>query len=441
MGIVVCVGGYTLQYHVETFDIWTHLCGQSYHYTPLIRCRMDFSGHLDMGALTHAVNLSLQTIPLVGCYFDAESSRPHWVERFSGEEMVTAVEAQTDAEEVVARCMSADRDCAAPAPSFHLTVVKKSSGDTLVAIISHIVCDGAGFKRYLYLLSELYTKLQAGETPLVPAFDARGTRPLFAGMDFREKMKIWRAGMGSYIAHNQSQLGVDFNVGENETFMEKRTLSREAFSALQAFSKARGATVNDGLMALFARAFCRNTGTNHILLPSTMDLRKFIPPGVTCGFSNYSSGCMCYISVEPDDSLSATLSSVSEQMRAYKSGNTILKSVLVWNLVARLIPYPCLKRIYSKIVKQPIISYSNLGILDADKLRFGALSPEDAYLTPAIKPRPYLQLNASTYDGRCTLSCNLYGSRADGEFACRLLDNMYQETAALVSSSLPSADQ
>ena len=392
-----------MKYKVETFDRWQYLCGKSYQYDPLIRCRIDFDGHIDADLLIRAITLSLQTIPLIGLCFDGGGLKPRWVDKgFSGKDIVRIVGAPKNADSLILQCFSDNIDFAAE-PQLKVFVIREDEKDTLCVTISHIVCDGAGFKRYLYLVSDLYTKLQSGDRLPTQSFEPRGTKPLFAGVGLKEKIHILRSDMGAYItAENQVQKGIDLGSGEALVYMKRRILSKAHFFALKAYAKAHGTTLNDGLMALFARAFCKGTGAERVMIPSTMDLRKLIPPDKSYGITNYSSGCMCDISVDADDTLAATIQQVSEQMRIHKTGNVILKSVLLWNIFARF-PYPTLKRLYPKIIKQPIVSYTNLGIIDAKLLKFGDLTIREAYLTPAIKPRPYFQLNVSTYDNRCTL--------------------------------------
>jgi NRPS condensation-like uncharacterized protein len=295
-----------------------------------------------------------------------------------------------------------------------------------------MVCDGIGLKQYLYLLGGPYTALESGGPIPSHPFYPRGYRPLFRGIKLKEKMRILFSEYEvSGSANRKRQPGVSFDKNSREPHMETRRMSKEHFEGLRSFAKANGATVNDILMALYARAFCKNAGVEKIMLPSTMDLRKFMPEGAKFGISNYASACMCHISVQAGDSLADTLGQVSEQMRAHKAGNEILKSVLLWNLAVRFFPYAYLKRNFAKSVTIHMILYSNFGVLEQSLLRFGNLPIENAYLTASVKPAPYMQINASTYNGRCTLCCDFYGSDADEKWVNTLLDDICAEVEAI----------
>jgi len=418
-----------MKHKTEAFDLWQYLCADIF--APLIRCKIDFNGFLDETLLKQAVTASLETLPMIGLCFDGAQVRPRWINKgFSAEDIVRVIHVKEEAEPAVLRRLSAGIDFANE-PQLKLFIVRRQDGDTLCAVISHMVCDGAGFKQYVYLLSELYTKLKNHTAAEAPPLAARGIKPLFAGITLKEKLQIVSSRYTAYKSSNQTeQHGIDFKQGASVTVIEKRTLSKETFGRLKAFAKSKNATVNDVLMALFARSFCKNTGTEKIMFPCTMDLRKFIPAGREYGISNYSSNCMCHMTVSPESALANTVKQTSEQMNVHKANQNILKSVMLWNFAAHL-PWSLLKRNFPKVVTQPIISFTNLGIIDAGQLRFDGLVITDAYLTASIKPRPYLQLTVSTYNGCCTLSCNIYGSEADRQFVYRLLDDMCTEAEVL----------
>ncbi|MDR2649542.1 MAG: condensation domain-containing protein [Clostridiales bacterium] len=419
----------------EPYDIWFYL---TYLWKeindPLIRCRIDFDGPVDEDALKRAVTLSLNTVPVIGCSFECHSRGPRWVNKnFTGEDIVRVIESGIDLESRVIQCFTVGITVETE-PLLRIYILRRAGGDTLCAVISHIVCDGAGFKQYLYLLSDIYTELKNGREPPAQSYYRRGIKPLFAGVSLKEKIKIQRS--RSYInAYSYSnmkyQRGVDFRDGGAEAYMLRRTLSKESFYRIKRFAKMRNATINDSLMALFARAFCKNTGAESIELPSTMDLRKFVPQGVKYGVSNYTSNCVCDISVQPNDTLGQTITRVSEQMRVHKSGKDILKSVLDWNLTVSLTPYRLLKRIYEDNTIHPIVSFTNFGIINSELLNFDNTAINSIYITVSIKPRPYLLLSASTFNDACTLSSNIYGSRNDKIFIDKLFDDICSEISSL----------
>jgi NRPS condensation-like uncharacterized protein len=355
---------------------------------------------------------------------------------FTAEDILHVLDAD---EATFFQAFAADIDIACE-PLLKVILHRKVEGDLLCTVSSHIVCDGAGVKQYLYLLSEIYRKLKNGETVSVPAFERqRGTKPLFADMRFREKCKIMQSPFNVYADEPKNQAGIDFSGGLSDPYIEWRTLQAASFNTLKHFVKAQGATLNDALMAVYARAFCKNTNAQKVFFPSTMDLRKFVPAGTAYGISNYSGYCMCRIEVKPEDSFADTIAQISGQMRVHKAGKNILKSIMLWNFAVRMMPYPLLKHYFTKFALRPLITFSNVGILDAEQLHFGETPVKYVRIAATLKRRPHVHITASTYAGACTLSCTFRGGPEDNRFMCKMLDDMCAEIDQL-PQSLPFSD-
>jgi len=421
-----------MKHKVEAFDIWHYVCGANYNYAPLIRFRIYLRGCVDAEILKKAVTLSLDTAPLLGCVFDATAKRPRWIERgFSGGDIVSLVEGDVVTDCQIDKYQSVDIDISSE-PQLKIIIARKNNCDTICIAINHMICDGVGYKQYLYLLCDIYTRLINGKEPPPQSFMPRGLKPLLAGIPLKERIRLLRL-KKDYNAppDNHVQRGLDDNDGAVEAYMLKRKLIEADFNALKVFLKSRNATVNDGLLALFARAFCKATGTERIHIPSTMDLRKFMKKNAKYGIGNYTCNCICSIPVAPGDTFEKTVAEVSRQMTEFKSENGILKSMLVWDLVTRLTAPAKILENFTKFMKLPTFFFTNTGIVDAELLNFNGIPVEDAYMMSPFKHRPYLQFTASTFNGCCMLSCNIYGAEGDRQFVSRLFDDICAEAAAL----------
>ena len=416
-----------MRYRAENFDVWQYLCGMTYE--PMIRLRIDFGGMIDEERLKRAVTKSMGTIPMMGCCFEGEGRKPYWVDKgFSGEDMVRVREVGTDAEAEILDAYASRIDVGAE-PQLKMNIVRTPDGDTLCAVLSHLVCDATGFKQYVHLVADIYTALAQGEQPPTPHRYPRRTKPLYTNTGFWERMKILRSPEPAHDYALADQPGIDFHGSEQDTYMEYRTLSTGEFASLRGFAKAHGGTLNDALMALFARAYCRETGTDHIAFTSTIDWRRYIPPEVPYGITNYAGNCSCGIPVKPGESLEATLARITQQMSVYKTGKLPLQSALAWDWAMRVFPYSLVKSKFTTAAPMARVSFTNLGILDPDKWDFDGLPIRTASMTASIKPRPYLQLTASTFDGTCTLSCNIDGSEQERTFVDRMLDDIVRDAS------------
>lgn len=133
-----------MRYKTEVFDLWQHLCRDVYD--PLIRCRIDFEGFVDEEILRRAVTVSIKTIPMIGLCFGGGRFRPRWTDKgFTGSDIVSVIESALNPEKDILKYLSGVIDFPNE-PQLKIFVVRRAEGDTLCVIISHIACDGAGFK-------------------------------------------------------------------------------------------------------------------------------------------------------------------------------------------------------------------------------------------------------------------------------------------------------
>jgi NRPS condensation-like uncharacterized protein len=421
------VGGTMMKYKTEAFDMWLNLSQIAYE--PVIRCRFDFEERVDLDMLTQAVALSMDTIPLIACCFDDSGGRPRWTEKgFTAQDMVWECEAEDDIDGQIKRLLFTEMNFA-EGPQLKVFLVRRSDGDTLCVIISHIICDAGGFKHYLYLLSELYTALNNNTPVPVYPFYLRGTKPLFTDVKLKEKIHILRSEHKALPSNSKKKTFVDFQKNSGEPHLEIRHISKENFARLKRFAKTNNFTVNDVFMTLLARAFCADADladidVEQVKIPCTIDLRRFIPDGVNYGITNYTANCICTFSFKSEDSLADAVNQISKQMQWYKDGKNILKSVILWELAVRFLSYGFLKRNFRAFFRQTPLAFSNVGTLDQNRLRFGDLAVKDAYLTGSPTSGPLLVFSVSTYDDRCTISVSFYGSDSDAKQKGAILDGV-----------------
>lgn len=413
----------------ESFDIMQYLYGSVHE--PLIHCLIRFSGHIDAAILKRAVTLSSEAIPLIRCCFDSTERRPCWKEQdFTGEDIVHVIEEEKDVEKQRERLLASTIDIAHE-PQLKIYLIVGQASDTLCIIINHMVCDGAGFKEYLYLLSELYTKLK-NNVNYIPNLEAysRGTGQLFEDFGMMEKLRILF--LKYDLSKQKQQKTVCLEGDSRNPFFAVRSISKEDFLLIKAYAKSKGATVNDMALAAYARLWSRKTGADRIIIPCPVDLRRYIHPGRKYGICNLTSNFICDVTVGEKNLFDDTLSQVSSQMKLQKMSRNCLKSVVMLELAFHVLPFPIMQKIFGKIFTIPIISFTNLGVINKELLKFGDIGIIDMYLTGAIKYVPYFQIAISTYDDSCRLSCNLHGTPQDKIWVESFLEEFVKEL--LVSS-------
>jgi len=110
-----------------------------------------------------------------------------------------------------------------------------------------------------------------------------------------------------------------------------------------------------------------------------------------------------------------------------KSNIACIKSVNLMEKLFDIFPYKLAKDIIKKRFSNPLIAFTNIGIIDKTRLTFGKIGVVEAYMTGSIKYSPYFQLAISTFNDQATLSINLYGTQSDRNTISFFLDKLAQE--------------
>ena len=111
-----------------------------------------FNDTLELELLRGAVLLSIDIVPILGSRFVLNKRCPYWEKiDINNNDIVTFVDSP-DPEDDIRRFIISITD-ELVGPQLMIRLIRSSHKDTMCIIMNHMVCDGAGFKEYLYLLS------------------------------------------------------------------------------------------------------------------------------------------------------------------------------------------------------------------------------------------------------------------------------------------------
>lgn len=396
---------------------------------PLIRCLVQFNGHLNESTLKRAVDLSIGAIPLIACCFDEKAHcwRKHG---FTADSIVHLIEARSDDGSAARKLLlsSIDRTCE---PQLKIILLRDEKSDTLCMIINHMVSDGGGFKEYLYLFADLYSKCEKdlGYHAELKPLGKRNLNQLLKNLSFMQKLGILFSKAPSHKPDPAMILPIKGD--PSSPILVIRRIKKERFDQIRSFAKSSHASVNDMLLAAYIRALHRVTGCAGLTVPCPVDLRKYKNAGQTCGICNLTANYSCHVDIASDEPFGYTLKKISGQMRAQKESDACLKGPMLYHMMFHILPFGTVRKLFYKISPVPVTSYTNLGIINADRFRFGNLAVEDAFISTAVKHVPYFQLSISTYGGCCTFTSSLYGTKEDGKNVKKFLSQVENELSSL----------
>lgn len=404
----------------EAFDVMQYFYGKVHE--PLIHAALVFEGHIKENTLVKAVTLSLKAEPVLSCCFHI-SGRPCWEKQsFSGADVVHVVTGEPNnlalREKLLATKIDIFRE-----PQVKILLVRGKSADTLLIIMNHMVCDGAGFKEYLYLLSDLYQKVGENIEP-ESFFEApRGAGQLFENFSAKQKRQILHSKPTYAKPHTQATYSLQ---GGEYPIFGVCSINSNELQTVKNCAKANGATLNDMVLAAYARTLFDETGNGAVVIPCPVDLRKYLKPEQKHGLCNLTSNYICSLELHSQEPFLETVQRISEQMQRQKSSVYCLKPVWMLQLIFRLLPFKVLQNVFHRVFTIPVLSYTNLGIIESGRLLFDT-PVVNAYMTGAVKYVPYFQIAVSTFNGTLTLSCNLYGTPDDRKQINRFLGKIKSE--------------
>ena len=291
-------------------------------------------------------------------------------------------------------------------------------GQTVLCLgIDHAAADGGGVKMCLSLLSKCYNLRLAGERMPESILPDRSEEQVFArcGLpDFR--MALRREAPSSDPVVTVPYKGLD---GHKPQY---RWISMP-LSAV----RRPGGTVNDRLLAAFARALpgsCAQKGP--IAIHMTVDLRRYLDEAAAPAACNLSGMEAVSVTVSPQDSFAATLASVQRQTALLKENRPGLSSAAMMAYL-RTMPYSMAREALLGAGRKSRLSgtaapiLSNLGLIFPGTMHFGdAVVTEILPFLPILNA-PAFMLGAGGYGDVLTLSAGFYAEERDAGEVERLL--------------------
>lgn len=421
------VGKRNISFQAEAWDILQYLFKVKKINDHTLHFTAEFSGKIDVEQLKTAVYLSADVFPLIVCRFTESKSRPFWKDGgYTTDEIVTCSETdETDKSVNDFICTGID---AMVGPQVKLQVIRNGNNDTLVVLMNHMLCDAAGFKDYLYLLSDIYSNLEKRPDYCPDRSGSRRIGQVLKVFSIHDRLKVISSKNNMSI-HDPAAFELTGDL--KNPFIEQRKIPHDMFCQLKTYVKKHNATVNDLFLSAYIRSLYKIFG-HSITIPCTVDLRKYLVNRKAEGICNLCTNLSCNIGQDIGAAFDQTLDKVKQTMDREKSSTSCLKSITLLEMIFDILPYKMAKKIIDKSFSNAPIAFTNIGVLDKSRLTFGGSKIAEAYMTGSIKYAPYFQLAVSTFDDQATLSVNLYGTQSDRNKVSLFLDDIVHELQIIV---------
>jgi len=419
----------------EIFDLIQYLFGEFKYNDHQIHCVIKLEGKVDEKRLRQAALLSMEIVPVLSSRFVPNNHRPYWerIGRPDYERGIAFVETD-DPDTEVSRFLTSRTD-ELTGPQIRTTIVRGRQDDFLCFVVNHMVCDAAGFKQYLYLLNDIYEGLRnnPGYSPTLQNDGSRGLGQIYRQFGLFKRVRVLLLPPVS----NKDRLSLaegaeQYGTGPLKSFVNIFKIPPHRFAGLRQYCTLKEVTINDAVLAAYFRTVFRllEDKTDITLsIPCTIDLRRYLAGERAAAICNLSSWIRAELTLKTRESFDDTVVNVHREMESRKNHYPGLDGFGLLSLVFKLLPYSRAKGLVRSGIKSPLITMTNLGIIEKDRLTFGG-QPGDAFMTASNKYPPYFQLSFSTYDNAITFSVNLPDTSDNQALATRFWDLFEKELPA-----------
>ncbi len=395
-------------------------------------CIIELENNIDESLLKKAIEESFSVFPILKSRFEEGAWKPRWIE----EEQRKASFLSTVVSENVGlekQKFYEDEIDEAKTCQVNAKIIRTKKKDTLCFAMNHMVCDAAGFKEYLYVLSDIYMKLER-DKEYTPDYILDGNRSAVGfyfdfikrQTSFKKKMEV----LFKAQSHNKYKSEIPLTVGGNtKPDIVTRSIDAERFSRVKEYGKQRGATINDIFLTAFYLTVAEyvKEKNEEIKIPCMVDLRRFEAKNETDALYNLTSTLVVGIDGQETDDFDDTLFKISAKVKDLISDFKALNGYLYMIGMFESMPSAATHALIKKLFSNFPIAYSNLGIIDDEKLSFGSVDVSDCFMTGSIKKKPYFWMAFSTFKKKVTLSINLDGNKGDFEIIDNFLEDMVQK--------------
>lgn len=357
---------------------------------PLIFCHLQIKGLLNIEKLKEAVCRSGRIVPEIFYIYDFEQGvfkdRGYGVDHVILEQQAFPQEWKWD--------LSEDTQ-------LKIIVYPQNAGTHIVVGISHILCDGKGFLQYLYLLADLYNGREVNES----IKNQRKVSP------YLKKIKVGRITDQTKANHKYFMDTIQFSGKGSTPYCLCECIGTDDINKLKRKAALYHATLNDVFMTAYAFVLARLQKTEIVSIPCPADLRNFKDNNDDLTIGNLTGIFRAIpIEVKRERLFAEILQQVHIEIEVQKSHFRCFSGILELNTIYKILPVSCVKLFCMLTYHLKHISYTNLGIIDKERLNFKDCEIEICFVTGSYRKMPGFQLSISTFNNVCTLNCTVLGN-------------------------------
>ena len=292
----------------------------------------------------------------------------------------------------------------------------KDGKSTLCMVENHMCMDGGDLKYFLQAFCENYSKyVTDGISPVEFRTGSRSYDDVYSGFSKTEAGVAQRL-FKNINAKDNHKFPLTPNNIRDKSFIARKKFSEETFAKLKAKGKELGATINELLLASYFYSVYELAGypkTDKVMISNAIDLRRHMDNVEDKGFTNHTSWMQCAIPERGRD-IFETIQYVVRSSNKFKKDKFMgLYGLPLLNFGYNILPHAASEEIIKIGYSNPLMAMSNIGVLKGADFALAGHEPTDAFMSGAVKYKPFVLLTATTYRNVITLSMCVRGNEED----------------------------
>jgi NRPS condensation-like uncharacterized protein len=371
---------------------------------------LQFDSHIDLAQLHLAVNRLQHRLPLIACQLHAGRTWPRW-QRNSQADASTNIHFHDLGRQRPDIASQAATIAGYSKNTLDIQVFRQGGNDSLFVCVDHTLADAAGARELVYLLAQHYSWPGRNTNTAAPAVadSRRGLDEISRRYSSPRKIVSvlqYRAARGHWQALETSR------ANDGQPACQLRRLDGPKFARIREIGSLYGATINDLLVTSLFCALCKvhNVAAGEILpLQFTVDLRRYLESPRPAQVANLSGSEHIWLQTRPRSDFIATLLATNQALTRIKQRLPGLGSAFLLEKLFRT-SYRGTSALLLKNFRGSIQSgrwnplLTNLGRINANRLKFTEARVKDACLIGPSQLTPGLTVCASTFRDNLTLS-------------------------------------
>lgn len=411
-------------FDTEAFD-YVQLAFEKYHDHQMHGC-IKLREHIDEKIFKSAVIESLVDLPQLKCRLCGDK----WEEVSDAvmQEHIKVINAEISKENI--DNILIEKNSLENGPQLTVTVIKGEKSDAIVVVMNHMLCDGMAFKAYIYLLCDLYNQFSCGVNKAKRYYGKNRSIGWIA------KRKL-RTGYTEKQKKSVDSLNIVGDKNSPSFIVEK--IDKQNFSLIRQYSKKHNVTLNEIFLTAYYFAALDTFKRELTTICCAVDLRRYINNKEEIGLCNQTGNIFCNVSDCKSKKFEEVLKEVHSIMTIEKQNENCLKSVKMLNSFFSVLPKRLASWIIKKVISNPPIAFTNLGIIDESRLNFNGIETEDCFITGSMKVAPNFQVAVSTFQGEVTVGVNMCVSNEEKVLMqkfltsfCKTLCNHVKSNSSLI---------